>query len=353
MVRKETEFEKRLREARLRDDKIFQPKPEVPDTRQSIAPAPTPKTPKTSQAQAPGSVGARVSLADRQELADARARNAGLQPRLLEDVRTSGILSERRLQEEPLVQAEAEAERVGIAQEEIRGEQPQRRELDPFIGAGESVPVIGGGIGAVKQILSALSRGITKVLFKDATDETVLDDRITPEDLRTLALTEIEKREIQKGLTDSEQFGQFVEGIPLIGSFAAKYAGGLIETPSENTQTILKELKTEKTRATNVEIKVKDGTLSPASGDEIITSIEQNIQRMESRIKLLVQNSPELKFNSDGVNFIETKILESRERLFQAKINMAAGASKDPTEIDLLRSLQGSISLEDFTIPNR
>ena len=74
-------------------------------------------------------------------------------------------------------------------------------------------------------------------------------------------------------------------------------------------------MKIQKTRATNAEIKVKDGTWRRAYGQEVIDEIKNNIQRMESRIKLLLQDSPEFKFDSDGVNFIETKILEARERL--------------------------------------
>ena len=224
-------------------------------------------------------------------------------------------------------------------------EQPERRELDPFRTGAEKIPVVGGVIGALADVI----RPFKKSLGFKTQELSVLQ----PEELRTLALTAIDKQEVERGLTASETFGKFVEAIPIVGSLASKYAGGLIETPSENTQTILKELKTEKTRATNAEIKVKDGTLSPQAGQEIINDIDLNIQRMESRIRLLIANSPELSFNSDGVNFIETKILEARERLFNAKINMISGASQDPSDIAILQALKGNIEAEDFEIPNR
>lgn len=243
--------------------------------------------------------------------------------------------------------AREEAQRKAVEAEQQRvfeEEQPTRRELDPARTLLEKTPILGGTLGALANIMADILPGKA---------EKAVGRQLTPDELRTTALTEIEKQEVEKGLTASEKFGELVEGIPVVGSLASKYAGGLIETPSENTQTILKELKTEKTRATNVEIKVKDGTLPTSAGLEMINDIDLNIQRMESRIKLLVSRSPELKFNSDGVNFIETKILEARERLFNAKINIVAGASQNPSDIQILTSLKGQLEAEDFTIPNR
>ena len=101
----------------------------------------------------------------------------------------------------------------------------------------------------------------------------------------------------------------------------------------------------------NLEMKVKDGTLAMVTGREMINDVDLNIQRMESRIKLLIFSSPDLKFNSDGVNFIEIKILEARERVFFALINVERGEATDPSELAMLTALQGTITAEDFTIP--
>ncbi|KKM78212.1 hypothetical protein LCGC14_1362310, partial [marine sediment metagenome] len=122
------------------------------------------------------------------------------------------------------------------------------------------------------------------------------------------------------------------------------------EKPSENIQTILRTLKIQKTRATNAELKVKDGTYRRPYGEEVINDVEGKIQEVESRIKLLLQDSPEFKFDSDGVNFIESKIFEARERLFTAKINIISGETNDPSEIQVLIALQQSIQAEDFEI---
>lgn len=222
---------------------------------------------------------------------------------------------------------------------------PVRRELDPTLASKESFPVLGPLLVKTRKLLglSARSNSVLDLITGKAKDEPFFE--LQPEELKTIALTQIEKNEIEKGLTDSEEFGSWVEALGLGGmsNFAA-------EKPSENVQTILRRIKIAKTRATNAEIKVKDGTWRQAYGEDVITGLENDIQSFESRIKLLIQNSPELKFDSDGVNFIEDKILEARERLFSAKINMLSGAAKDPSEINVLIALRESIQEEDFEL---
>ena len=216
---------------------------------------------------------------------------------------------------------------------------PVRRELDPTLQFREDVPVIG-------PLLIKIRKATIGLLEKTPLGKFVSSDeffKLQPEELSTAALTQIEKNEIEKGLTRSEKFGSAIESLGLGGltNFAA-------EKPSENVKSILRQIKIAKTRATNAEIKVKDGTWRKEYGKEVITGIENDLQKFESRMKLLIQDSPEFKFDSEGVNFIEDKVFEARERLFAAKINMLSGAAKDPSEIQLLIALQESIQSEDF-----
>ncbi len=224
---------------------------------------------------------------------------------------------------------------------------PVRRELDPTLEPGETTPVIGPLKIKIRKAASGFLKDTAFRNFVEKFNPREQDAffELQPQELATAALTQIEKNEIEKGLTNSEKFGSFIESLGLGGltNFAA-------EKPSENVQTILRRVKTAKTRATNAEIKVKDGTWRQAYGEEVIDGIELEIQAMESRIKLLLQDSPEFKFDSDGVNFIEDKIFEARERLFSAKINMISGAAKDPSEIQILIALQESIQAEDFEL---
>ncbi len=283
-----------------------------------------------------------LSLKDRQELADARAREAGIEPRLLE---VGGAFSERVPGEIALRQQETEAQRIEEQQRILQETQaPVRRELDPQRTELEKVFVAGPLLQKISDLLDPdITEGSTAEAFRRLTPEQ--REAMSPQDLKTIALSEIERNEIEAGLTQSEQFGSFVESLSLGGlsNFAA-------EKPSENVQTILRRVKTAKTRATNAEIKVKDGTWRQSYGEEVIDGIENDLQSMESRMKMLIQNSPELKFDSDGVNFIEDKIFEARERLFSARINMVSGATQDPSEIQVLIALQDSISQEEFEL---
>jgi len=191
----------------------------------------------------------------------------------------------------------------------------------------EQVPVIGP---LVRKLFDL-------VPFQDEEAKTALS--INPIEQRTAALTEISKQEIDRGLTANEKFGEFVEAVPIVGSLVSKYASGLVETPSSNTQEIVKNVLAEKRRLSNIETNVKLGYMSIEDAQDQVADIEENVIRLESRMKLLINNSPQLKFNSDGVNTIETKVLQTKEKILQAKQNILTGQTQDPTEIQMLQQL--------------
>ena len=225
----------------------------------------------------------------------------------------------------------------------LEGERPVRRELDPQLEEGEDFPVFGPLLVKIRNTLRKIE---PLSIFED---DSIVD--FQPEELRTLALSEIEKREIERGLTDSEKFGSFIEALN-VGELK-KYIPGAAgaELPSQNVQTVLKSLRVLKSRSIDIELKFQKGLLSRSAANERIALIENELQSGESRMRLLIQNSPELKFNSDGVNFIELKILETNERLFDSKVAVASGVSGDVSDIDLLIELQRNVNVEDFEIP--
>ena len=225
-------------------------------------------------------------------------------------------------------QADIEQERARLTAEET----PQRRELNPPTSWYEQIPLIGGLVSRMKNIVG--------IPLKKALGIPLSNIEFSPEELRTEALSEIERQEIERGLTLNEQFGSFIEAIPIVGSLASKYAGGLIETPSENAKQVKSNILKERRRITNIETNVKLGYLPVSVANEQIVDIENNVQRLESRIRMLINASPELRFNSDYVNTVETEILATREKAFQAKQNILTGATQDPTEIQLLKQLQ-------------
>ena len=281
------------------------------------------------------------------ETPQGRSFLANLSPEELESIRAG----EQRQSRQEVGFAEAgTAQRAADIQEQQRALQetgaPVRRELDPTLQTGEDFPIVGPLLTKIRKALGLrpeMRSLIDVITGKGKTGEEFFE--LQPEELKTLALTQIERQEIERGLTDSEQFGSFVEALPFgsLSNFAA-------EKPSENVQTVLKSLRILKSRAIDVELKFNKGLISKGTAEERLTLIENEIQRGESRMILLIQNSPELKFNSDGVNFIELKILESRERLFDSRLALIGGPNTDPTELDILLGLQEDIEGEDFDI---
>ena len=237
----------------------------------------------------------------------------------------------------------AQTARGRLETERIEGElasveAPERRELDPITTQLEKFPIIGPGLQLLKDKFTELLGGDSRV-------------EITEDMMMATALTEIERIEIEKGLTASEKFGTIAEALP--AGELAKFIPGLsgAEKPSGNIQTRLKSIRLLKSRAVDVETKFNRGIGTVSSHTARLDQIDRELDEAEARMRVLVQGSPELKFNSDGVNFIELKILEVRERVSDSRIALIQGPSTDPTLTQVLTNLQTSIAAEDYTIP--
>ena len=226
-----------------------------------------------------------------------------------------------------------EANRLKAIQEEqqrLEAEEfPDVRQLDPQDRPGSELPIVGGIATPITNlIIQELSK--KSPLFRD-----LVKTPLSPEDLRTAELTEIERRVYEEGVTSSEAFGIFVESIPIIGGLVSDYASGLVETPSGNVQEIRKKIKAHRRRATRMATNARTGVLSPEAAKEQLDQIELDIQGAESRIALLVNFSPNLRFNSDRVNTIETEILSAKDIILEAKIDISKGLITDPTEMNI------------------
>jgi len=238
----------------------------------------------------------------------------------------------------------------------LETELPERAELDPERISIEKVPIIGNiasSLISVKRVTDKL--GLSKAIGVNVISKFLGDlggEEISPRQLRTLQLTAIERAEIERGLTANEAFGAFVEGVPIIGTLVAKYAAGL-ETPTGNAAEVVNNIRKERKRIANIETNVKLGYLPITAAQEQVKDIELNIQKLESRLRLLINNSPTLKFNSDGVNTIETEILSAREKIFQAKNNILTGKLNDPDELNLyLKTQELGGDIEEFDRKN-
>ena len=212
-------------------------------------------------------------------------------------------------------------------------EYPELRQLDPQARPGSDIPVIGG-------IATPISNLIIETLSKNSPAfKELVKTPLTPDQLRTAELTEIERRVFEEGITNSEALGvvveSLVESIPFVGGWLAQYTSKLIETPTGNLEEVRKLVNGHRRRAQILATNVRIGILSPEAGAEQIRQIELDIQKAESRIKLLVNYSAQLRFNSDRVNTIELDILRAKEILFAAKVDASLGAIKDPAEMNI------------------
>lgn len=202
-------------------------------------------------------------------------------------------------------------------------EKPEERSLAPEERSAEKIPVVGGVISTGENIIyQAINRGWLGEKLK----EKAAGRFLSPETLKTEAKTEIERQVYEEGVTASEEFGSFVEGIPVVGSLVSKYVNGLIETPTGNIDTIMTSLKAERGRATKYETWARTGVISPEVARDNIEQIEAEVQELESRIKLLVNFSPELRYNSDRIRKLQLEILRTREVLFESKLRAVEAA---------------------------
>lgn len=287
----------------------------------------------------------RVDNLPEAEAAAIREKNArvGQEIKRLEEEKLQG---EAAAEARQLVFPEEEAEKVQAQQEfsEI-----ERRDLDPTLAdtTGANIPLIGGGIQATENIIyDFLASG---ALGENLAARAERARNISPEALQTLARTEVERQVFEEGVTASEKTGAFIEGVPLVGGLVSKYASD-IETPSGNIQELVRTIRTERGRATKYESWASQGIIDPAVAQENIENIELDIQRLESRIKLLTNYAPSLRFNSDGINKIEEEILRSREVIGAAKLRAGAGQLTEAQDLAYLEALQSFTDEEEFSL---
>ena len=213
---------------------------------------------------------------------------------------------------------------------------PERTELDIKRTGAEKLPLVGPGLGAVREVLAVqdVIEGVPvkKKWFgltsKQQEEMTTLIQN--PQTAREIALQEIQKEVIGEGTSEAEKMGALIESIPVIGSLARKYVSGLIEDPRGNVQTIVTQIASERERASVLAEKAMTGKLGdPFIAMEQLDEMDKNIHRLEMRIHLLSLESAQLRADADTLNLIEEQILRAKERVFIAK-GLAAGGIVAP-----------------------
>ena len=79
--------------------------------------------------------------------------------------------------------------------------------------------------------------------------------------------------------------------------------------------------------------------MSPRLAEQELEIAQQDAQRMESRLKLLINHSPSLQFNSDEINVIETEMFTYKELLFAIEQRIAQVESGAITPSDFQAGL--------------
>jgi hypothetical protein len=231
-----------------------------------------------------------------------------------------------------------EQQQVLQTQQEQQGlfntEQPTSRELSPEdTRIGADIPVLGAFASAMDAAFGVQLRnslGIRKGVDKN------LDYNLSPQELRNVALTQIEENVYKEGIKADTKFGTLIESIPIVG----KYAGKLATTPSGDVSDIRSTIGNEVNRANNIRMSAQKGEISPEMAFERIEAIEQNIQRMESKIRLLINYSPILRANPEEVDKIEADILTARQRLLRYKAASIAGTKAPADDYSILKALE-------------
>lgn len=234
------------------------------------------------------------------------------------------LQQEREQKRQEQIQAEEQAL--------IEGVQPiEERELSPEAVAGESIPLIGTAQAALQNTITS----VFPKAFRGAKFQTV------PELLQNEALTEIEKEVFDKGLTNNEKFGSLIEAIPVVGSLVSTYASGLIETPSSNIRDLEAQIEKTEQRAGDFESWVSAGIIKGDQALTIIDGMQDNLQRMESRIKLLTIHSPRLRTNRDKVDEIQIKILRAKERIQKNRLIIERNTIRNQEPSGALLGIRG------------
>jgi len=251
----------------------------------------------------------------------------GLSPEDVEDVRQAeGIAETTPLSE---LQTGSEAELAKRSLEEAGAfDEVTPREVDiqaetPDI-LGGNLPLIGTSLQSINAVLlSAFNKGILTTLGEG--------DPITEESIREATLRQIRINATKEGISAAEGLGTVIEGIPVIGGLARKYANGLTQTPSGNADKVIGEINKIKEAASTGQEKVRNGLEDPEYGLGRAREMEEGISKLEGRLQLLINTSPILRANRDEVNLIQEQILEAREKVARYKKASSLGLTAQLT----------------------
>lgn len=308
-----TPFEEAVRKKRKKEVIPSVPAP-------SATPAPTKKTTTTTPAESPSRA---ATSSERLELAQARAKRAGIaetDPKFpiteygKEEIITTPEDVKQQQMEEAASEVGGELGELGLLEEP-----GVAQELKPGMTAEGIFPNVDiPSIEAIRTQIYLSSLDMDRI--KEMGYEKFINNPeiVSDELLSKLITNEVDFEALTSGDAIGKSFGTYVESIPIVGSLARKYAGGLITTPSSQIDDIKSNLETIEGEAMRMREWLGSG-YSPYTAAENLNRFEQDVDYLESKIKLLVIQSPELKSAPEEVATIQEDINMAKNVINNAK----------------------------------
>ncbi len=205
----------------------------------------------------------------------------------------------------------------------------QGRDLQPT-DTGAQVPNIGilGKIPEIQQTQQAFRvNSLLNNLDPKTLETSGLENKANPvseEYLLSLAQNQIDRQVLESGEAKASRLGVFIEGIPGIGGYA-KYVPG-ITTPGKAVKEINSELAIVEGDLREQGRWADQGTLDPFVALENAQRYEKRVQVLESKLRFLIAQSPELRNEPEEVDAIQQRIQGIYNNAQIARTRAAKGA---------------------------
>jgi hypothetical protein len=271
-------------------------------------------------------------------------------PEQLQKFKEQGAVSQdvidriQKQQEIPTTDAEI------LAASETGGEIPKARELaDTGVQAFEGLELPGTDKGLIQTLgdtplgQAFAGKAALKNLRKEGQLDNIvemtdfmLDNGLTPEQITNdpsiqmflkLQLNELDVKLIKQGEQDISFLAQLVEGLPVIGGIARKHFGGAI-TPTIAAQRVDDLASNIQQMGNTVRDYRMAAARTPANKDvylELLEETEIEIKNAESRMKLLIIQSPTLQNSPEEVETLQSKTNRALNRIGDARNAMILG----------------------------
>jgi hypothetical protein len=183
-------------------------------------------------------------------------------------------------------------------------------------GLGQAIQV-SGQLKQNPETLKSLSNYTAMMKKTGLTPEQVSPDPVMQR-LLNLQLNEMDVQNLEAGNAQVSTLGQLIEGLPVLGRVNARYLG-IGNTPSAQVQTMM-------TTMGDLQKSIDDASANAAANPSMtnayinqVKEAESKVLQLESKIKLMTIQSPDLQSDPEQVISIMTKISNMKESILASK----------------------------------